>query len=92
MAGRIETYIHSDKSVPNKAGAMIRVACQTDFAARTDEFAAFAKSAAKMAFASSAETWADVVSTFPQIELDREELSKAVKEKIEIDQIVIMSV
>ena len=38
MTGRIEIYLHSDKSTFNKGGAMIRVLCVTDFAARTAEF------------------------------------------------------
>jgi translation elongation factor EF-Ts len=92
MAGRIESYIHSDKSVPNKAGALIRVACQTDFAARTDEFIAFSAKAAKLAFASGAETWDDIVAMFPDIETERDELQKVIKEKITVDQIALLAV
>jgi len=33
-AGLVETYIHGG----GKVGAMVEVACETDFAARTDEF------------------------------------------------------
>lgn len=33
-AGLVETYIHSG----GKVGAMVEVACETDFVARTDEF------------------------------------------------------
>jgi elongation factor Ts len=37
--GTIESYIHSDARV----GAMVHVACETDFVARTDEFKKLAK-------------------------------------------------
>lgn len=38
-AGLVETYIHSG----GKVGAMVEVACETDFVARTDEFKNLAK-------------------------------------------------
>jgi translation elongation factor EF-Ts len=53
MAGRIEVYTHSDKSVPNKGGAMVCVRCVTDFAARTDQFINFSKEVAKDGFCQS---------------------------------------
>jgi elongation factor Ts len=50
-AGRIEAYTHGDAHTPNKGGSLVEVTCQTDFAAKTDEFIEFAKWAAKMTFA-----------------------------------------
>lgn len=38
-AGLIETYVHSD----GKIGAMVHLACETDFVARTSEFKKLAK-------------------------------------------------
>ena len=92
MAGRIETYIHSDKSVPNKAGALVKVVCQTDFAARTDVFIAFAKKVAKLAFAAQAKDWADIVAMFPDLVGERDELNKAIKEKVAIEEIALLAV
>jgi translation elongation factor EF-Ts len=90
MTGRIEIYIHSDKSTPNKGAAMVKVTSQTDFAAKTDEFQAFAKATAVKAFAAKAESWADVVEMFPDIETDRVELEKTLREKISVDEISIL--
>jgi translation elongation factor EF-Ts len=92
MAGRIETYIHSDKSVPNKGAAMVRVVSQTDFAARTDQFISFTKDVAKMAFASQAETWDDLIAAYPSLEVDRREVADVIREKVVIDQITLMLV
>jgi translation elongation factor EF-Ts len=92
MAGRVEFYVHSDKSVPNKGGAMVMVTSKTDFAARTDEFIEFTKLAAKFAFAADATTWDDIAVAFPNIEADRLKLSKEIKEPVTIDQIVVMKV
>jgi translation elongation factor EF-Ts len=93
MAGRIESYLHSDKSVPNKGGVIIRVTCKTDFAARTDAFITFCKVAAQMAYAYDAEIWADVAAAEPEIETLRLTLEKnEIKEPITVDQIVILKV
>ena len=92
MAGRIETYIHSDKSVPNKGAAMVRVVTQTDFAARTSQFISFTKDVAKMAFASQAATWEDLIAAYPDLEDDRREVADTIREKITIDQITLMLV
>ncbi len=92
MAGRIESYLHSDKSVPNKGGSLVRVVCTTDFAARTDLFIEFAKSVAKLAFAASASTWEDVIEAFPDLEDRRKAVSAEIKEQIAVDQIVLMTV
>lgn len=90
-AGRIETYIHSDSSTPNKAGAMVRVCCKTDFAARTPQFIAFAQTVARFALGANAGTWSVVAETFPELEQERQKLSKKLKEEVVVDQIVILS-
>lgn len=92
MAGRIVSYIHSDKSVPNKAGALVHVTCQTDFAARTDEFIAFADKVAKFSFAAQAVNWDGVIAMFPDLETERVHLGKDIKENIAVEQIALMSV
>lgn len=47
--GRIEAYVHSDRITENKAGVLVKLTCDTDFAAKTDEFKAFATKVAKLA-------------------------------------------
>lgn len=91
-AGRIESYLHSDATTPNKGGALVKIACQTDFASRTPEFIDFARRAARMAYAVSATSWVDVIAAFPDIEDDRTVLSKNLREVIEVTDIAILKV
>ena len=92
MAGRIETYTHSDMSVPNKGGAMVEVNCKTDFAARTSQFITFARDVAKMAFAAGVETWDEVIHLFPDLEDHRKEVADMIGERITVNRIVVMAV
>ncbi|AFU88117.1 putative elongation factor EF-Ts domain protein [Caulobacter phage CcrColossus] len=94
--GRIASYIHSDKITPNKGAAVIKVTCQTDFAAKTDEFIAFADKAAKFSFASlvvanEVSDWSQVIESFPDLEEEREALSKKLKEVVTVEEIVILT-
>lgn len=101
-AGRIEAYIHSDNITPNKGGALIKVSCQTDFAAKTDEFVAFSKKVARMAYAfgldiewdDSVTAWEALVEaaglTGAALETERAELAKALRETVTIDEIVVL--
>lgn len=102
MPGRIETYVHSDSSTQNKGGAIVEVTCQTDFAAKTPEFAAFAKKVARMAYAASGAyaqeskdlaqvSWKDIVNLFPDLESEREALAKEIKEQIGLRQALILA-
>lgn len=98
MAGRIESYIHSDAHTKNKGGILMEIATQTDFAARNEDFIEFCKRAAKMAYAAKDELWLDdennywhkVARTFPDIEGERKELSFRLREEIEIRQVRII--
>lgn len=92
MAGRIETYVHSDSVTPNKGGTMVKVSCQTDFAARTDEFIAFCKRVAKMCYASAETDWEKVIEVFPDLETERATLSQTLREKIAIEMFVTLLV
>lgn len=96
MVGRIATYTHSDKITPNKGVAAVKVTCQTDFAAKTDEFIAFADKVAKFSFAAlvvagEVPGWTQVIESFPDLEEDRVALSKTLKETIAIEDIVILT-
>lgn len=101
MPGRIETYMHSDNSTHHKGGSIIELTCQTDFLAKTPEFIAFAKKVAKMAYAVSATKvqrgrvaqieWKDIVSLFPEMETERDELAKTTKEQITFGEGVILA-
>lgn len=90
MVGRIETYIHSDSITPHKGAAMIRVNCQTDFAARTDEFIDFAKLCASRAYAANADSYDAIVESFPDVEDVRKELARKLREQVDVDSIAIV--
>jgi translation elongation factor EF-Ts len=92
MAGRIEAYLHSDKSVPNKGGALVSAVCTTDFAARTDVFIDFVKLVAKMAFAAGASNWDEIVDMFPEIQDRCKAVSAEIREPVTFDRIVVMVV
>jgi len=93
-AGRIETYVHSDSVTANKGGCMVRVRCDTDFAARTKEFIQFAKEVAQFAYGAGAERWEDVIETraFPELEDERQKLQEFLKEHVTVEEIVILYV
>jgi elongation factor Ts len=104
LAGRIESYIHSDSITANKGGVLVRVTSQTDFAARTDEFIAFAQKVARLAYAfgagepESAEglTWDELIhlagraNMGESLEQERADLAAKLKEKITIEEIVVL--
>ena len=104
-AGRIETYIHSDNITPNKGGVLVKVSCQTDFAAKTDEFISFAKRIAKLAYAfgqglewDESTSWGELVKAVgytgeqgQTLETDRVGLSKLLRETVTIEEIVILT-
>jgi translation elongation factor EF-Ts len=89
-AGRIETYIHSDATTQNKGGAMVKVTCQTDFAARTAQFIAFSRQVAQRAYGVSATTWQHVVEFWPELAAAKQELEREMKEKIEVEAIALI--
>jgi len=80
-AGRIEVYVHSDSATENKGACVLAVVAKSDFAARTEAFIGFARKAA-------AGAWADVAAAFPEIEGERAALSAALKEPVEVCDIV----
>ena len=94
MAGRIEVYVHSDAVTENKGACIVRVACETDFGARTDGFKAFAKKVAQFAYGAGAETWDDVIETraFPSLEGERRKLESDIGERVTVEEIVILYV
>ena len=90
MAGRIESYIHSDSVVPNKGGCLVEVRCQTDFASKTDEFIAFAKEVAKLMYAYGAQNWEELIEHRPDLETSRRELEQQLKEEVRIGTVVTL--
>ena len=92
MTGRIESYLHSDMTTPNKGGAMVRVESDTDFGSRTDAFVAFARGVAKRAYAAQAGDWKDVVALFPEMETQRLTLQTELREKVTVSEITILNV
>lgn len=97
--GRIATYVHSDSITQNKGGCMIKVTTDTDFAARTDQFIRFCNKVAKFAYAaigpddefdSEADVWPAIVAMFPDLGTDLDELRKALREHVELKEVVIL--
>jgi translation elongation factor EF-Ts len=89
-AGKIEVYTHSDSTTPNKGGCLVRVLCQTEFAAKTDEFGGFCKKVAKMMYGFDKVEWKDLVAEYPEIEQERLNLEGTLKEKVWVDKAVIL--
>ena len=90
MTGRIETYIHSDSITQNKGGAMVKVVCDTDFAAKVAVFKSFCAAAAKYSFAADSTDWKKVIFVFPRVEEMRLTIQDELKEKVTVEEIVIM--
>lgn len=88
-AGRVWTYTHSDSITRHKGAAMIKVLCQTDFAANTKDFETFAADMAKLAYASQADTWTGIVEMFPDAEDRRAALCNALREQVHVTEIAI---
>jgi translation elongation factor EF-Ts len=82
MAGRIEAYLHSDSSSQNKGGALVEVACETEFAAKTDVFVDFAKKVAKMVYAFG--SWKAAVQEMPELEDERKRVASEIREVVYI--------
>lgn len=91
MVGRIEYYIHSDKTTENKGACIVKISTQTDFATKGDDFIKFCKECAKFAYAAQSENWIDVVELFPFLNENRDKLVKELKESIIIEEIKIFN-
>ena len=90
MAGRIEAYVHSDSVVQNKGGCLVEVQCQTDFAARTDAFIAFARKVAQLMFGYGAVRWQELTEQCPALESERCQLELDLKERVQVGRVVIL--
>ena len=91
MPGRVEAYLHSDRSTIHKGGAMIRVTSETDFGARTDDFISFSRIAAKHAYACQATSWDEVAAAYEPVEEERRKLERSLKETVTVEEIVILT-
>ena len=99
MAGRIETYVHSDSTTENKGAVIVKVTTDTDFAARTDLFKTFTREVAKYAFGTLGHTriffagsdvWATIIAKFPELETQRVELERALREPVKVTDVALM--
>jgi len=93
MPHRVECYIHSDSVSQNKGGAFVLVEAQTDFACKTDEFVAFTKKVALLAYGAATPFWAEIIAVFPHIEEARKALeSKAtgLGEKVTVKEVMLL--
>ena len=92
MAGRIGSYIHSDNSTPCKGGCLAKLVCQTDFASKTPEFAAFANKIAMMAFGFQESNPDKLFEIVPALSDDQMALVALIKEKVWITDIVFQTI
>ena len=99
MAGRIETYVHSDSTTEGKGAVIIKITTESDFAARTDEFKLFAKEAAMMSygalghmrrFLAGQDIWEMIVAKFPALEEQRRALERELGETVKIAEVAIL--
>jgi elongation factor Ts len=94
MAGYIACYEHSDNATKNKAAAMVKVTCQTDFAAKTEEFVSFCQRIAKLACGFQIEdtkAFLEIIENdFEDLAADLDALRTDLKENIEIAAIRVM--
>lgn len=98
-AGRIEAYVHSDSITENKGAALVKVTADTDFAARTDAFKAFAHDVAMYTFGALGHTrmvaaghdmWNWVILKFPDMEDRRRALERELGESIKVTEFTIL--
>ena len=92
MAARIGNYIHSDKCTPCKGGCLAKIVCQTDFAAKTPEFSAFANRVAMLAFGFQESDAKKLYEVVPSLHEEIRLLKESLKEKIWITEIVFLTV
>lgn len=104
MPGRVETYTHSDSHTLSKGCCVVRVLCETDFAAKTDEFKAFAARVARLAYATHVAegvgcnevpawyvTWESVVKTYPEMAQEKADIGAKLRESVTVDDAVVMT-
>ena len=90
MPGRIDSYIHSDSSTKNKGGCLVKVSSETDFGARTSIFIEFCKQCAVLCFGSAQSDWDGLVGVFPDIADEKEALEAELKEKVVLEEVLLL--
>ena len=99
MAGRIETYVHSDSTTEGKGAVIIKVTTDSDFAARTEQFKAFAKQAAMISygalghmrrFVAGPDIWVMIIAKFPDLEAQRRDLERELGEAVQVTEVAIL--
>jgi len=99
--GRIESYLHSDRTTPNKLGVLVKVTSSSDFGAKTDEFIRFTKRIAQLSAGylqpEDEPTWDGLVKAVgytgestQTLETERAELALLLKETITVEEIVVL--
>ncbi len=81
-AGRVEAAVVGD------VAALVKVRTSTDFAAKTTDLVAFARKAADLVARLGAWSWAGAVAVEPALEAERQALAKALKETVEVADVV----
>jgi translation elongation factor EF-Ts len=85
QAGRV------DAAVGDGRAALVKVVCQTDFAARTEAFRAFATLAADAAVRHGNRHWETLTALEPRLDAERRALSRDLKETVEVAEIALLA-
>jgi len=91
MAGRIRSYLHSTGLVPDKAGCLVRVTSDTDFATRTKEFANFADRVAQLACGFQTDNWDELIIHMPALKEELINIQNLLRENVRVDKIILLS-
>ncbi len=91
MNGRIVTYIHSDAVTENKAGALVKITCTSDFAARTIEFKGFCDQVAKLAVGYNITSYDELIKEAPSLKEFQNDVERVLKEPIIVKDIIILT-
>lgn len=87
--GRVEVYVHSDEVTQNKGACIVRIQCQSEAAARTEEFKEFCEKAAMRHYAADV-VGVEVDELFPELAEERKTLEKALREQVVVTGVQVL--
>lgn len=71
---------------------MVKVTCDSEAGARTNQFITFARMVARYAYASSAQSWDAMKMVYPALEQDLLRIRTVLNEHVAIDEVIVMKV
>lgn len=92
MNGTVVSYMHHDK----RGGALVEILTDTDFAANSEEVAAFGKWVAMMAYGFNFPSWEYLLHEEKKMNIGAavklDELRKEVKEQVKVGRFTILKI